>query len=336
MAGLGLALGVSWLTLPATLASTHLPGTLSWAPVVAGLSIVVVGLIDAWRGLSRDDTTPTPAALLVKLTAGLAIATLAGGAVAVLIGHVLPQPPPYRLVIMVAATLLLGAILTAVAGAGDGVPQRGRAAVAFIMATVTVALAASAGRGNLDDRDDRRVERPSAAVTTVMPTPYPAGPRHPVLRPVPVELTPAPDAPEDVPLCHRRQLTAWTQGWDSAMYQTAVAVVVANWADEPCAVAGLPSISLRQGGQQLDIVVSHRSVMAPGRLERPRRALVTAGGHVSVLLVWDGYRNQADQSTPQDLLLVVPGVADLAVRLDQGPAPFDLVAGGRISVSAWR
>lgn len=325
LAGIGL-LVVSFAPLPRI--AIRYGQSAPWLPVAALLVAVAVGLVETWRGLSRDDRRLSGSDL-----AGRAMVALGLAGVAAVLGRGLvtgsqrwsPTPP---LAIVVVEILVLTAILAVVAGWGLGAPQRTRTTAAFLLAGLAVTLAAVAPA-------PVAAPRPSAPVPSRIPV---AQTRPPVPVSPTTQAAPEPDAPaapDSVPLCRVERLTAHTMGWDMAMGKTWVSVVVRNTSSADCAVAGLPEISLLQGRTPLGLTISRESARRPGTAELPRRALARAGGTVSVLLWWPGYRNAADQTTPQALTLHAPGVGSIPVALDRGPAPFDLKDGGLVRVSAW-
>src|SRR5699024_8263612 len=122
----------------------RIPGLVEWAPTVAGLAVLAVGLLDAWRGLSHDDRLPDARAVGLRTAGGLVLAT---GALAVSVGIIgAARTTSLPVVVGVVAVLWLVStvLLAAVAGWGDGVPQRGRAAVGALTAAATLALALGA------------------------------------------------------------------------------------------------------------------------------------------------------------------------------------------------
>jgi|GEM_PF-1854851 len=301
-----------------------------WIPVAALLVVLVVGLVETWRGLSRADRHSSMADLAGRAIIGLGAAVVVGLLGRGLVSQAESWSTTAPFAVMVAQILVLTAILAIVAGWGGGAPQRGRTTVAFVVAAVTVVVAATVPAPR---------SRPSPSTPTRAPYTVPARPPAPAAtRSVASEASeppPAPAAGKAVPLCQVEQLSARTQGWDAAMGKTWVTVVVRNTSARDCAVEGLPGISLLQGQSPLELTISRESALDPGRTEKARRALVRSGGVVSVLLWWPGYRNAADRTTPQALIVHASGVGSVPVELDLGPAPFDLTSGGLVRVSAW-
>lgn len=330
VAGVGVMLFGSWLGWLAGI-GRRLPGLVEWAPIVAGVAVLLAGAMDTWRGLSRDDRTPDPESLGRRLAVGLLLAVPAVMVVALVVDTA-GRGGPLLVAVVVAAGLGVAIMMSVVAGWGDGVPQRGRVVVGAVTSLAVVILGVGIAGPTGADRARTAPTTPppvlSRPATTAVPTAVPSR--------VPSRVSTAPEASDGVGLCRVEQLTARTQGWDAAMGDTAVTVVVSNMGGRDCAVRGLPSVSLLQGRSPVALQIDHESIDRPGEVDRPRRALVRAGGQVRVLLRWDGYRSQADGRTTQALTLHAPGVGSVPVELDQGPAPFDLVDGGRVSVSGWK
>ncbi|MFW6600330.1 DUF2809 domain-containing protein [Propionibacteriaceae bacterium Y2011] len=307
-----------------------LPGHLAWAPFTASMCVLVAEVVDLLRGLSRDDGRPTAEVIMGRLVVGTPVALVSAAFALPVVGWGNRIAAPLAAAVVVAWIGVLGAMLAVVAGWRDGVPQRFRtmigigAAVAVVAASLALTYGPPGGSS------------PGPSPITTQPRPTVVD--RPTVAPPPPVTPPPPagTAAADLRPCSVAELDARTQGWDSAMFETWVTVVVTNRSGTPCAVDGLPTVSILQGRTPLELAVDHVSAERPGTVEQPHRRQVDPGGAVSVLLRWDGYRNQADLETPQALTLHAPGIGSIPVRLDQGPAPFDLMDGGSISVSAWR
>ena len=327
-AGVGVMLLGGWVDWLVNIGGRRVPELAEWAPILAGTAILLAGAADTWRGLSRDDRAPEPASVTRRMAAALVLAVPAVVVVALVVDTA-AGGGPLLVAVVVAGGFGLAILLSMVVGWGDGVPQRGRALIGSITALGVVVLGVGvAGPPGSQVAGSADVAPPTVVSRSAPPSgKLPSAPSRP---------GPAPDAAAAVPLCRVEQLAARTQGWDAAMGDTAVTVVVTNTSSRDCAVRGLPSVSLLQGRAPLRLTIDHESVDRPGHTDQPRRALVRADGEVRVLLLWAGYRAQADEQTTQALTLHAPGVGSLPVVLDQGPAPFDLLDGGQISVSGWR
>lgn len=297
-----------------------------WAAWTAGAAIVLSGLVDLVRGASRDDHRPDRDVLLGRAAVLGSLAVVAVLALTIVLQGI--GAGPVRAAVGLLALTGLGALFAAIAGHGDGVPQRGRILVGLMIALVVVLLAQLVGQRPSPARlPDPSSTRTLAPIDGTAPTPAPPVDARPV--------RPAPEAGPRVPLCAAHDLSARTQGWDAAMGDTWVSIVVTNEGARACALTGLPRIELAQGDAPLTLEIDHSSPDGTGA-ERARRVRLAPGAGATVVLGWPGYRTAADQVTPQTLTLLAPKVGAVPVILDQGPAPFDLIDGGRISISAWR
>lgn len=139
--------------------------------------------------------------------------------------------------------------------------------------------------------------------------------------------------------CRPQDLTLTGGGWDFTMGKGSMTITAHNTSTAACQLDGIPHIRIAQGGKDLDLTYEPGSAENIGQPGTPRRVGVPADGTAQVVLWWPGYRNAADQKTPQRLYAaVVPG-REVDVPLNPppggGPAHFDLVDGGRVVVSAW-
>ena len=310
--------------------------SVGWAAWLAGFAVAVAGVIDVVRGVSRDDRRLDLDTLLGRFARALVVVVpaviIVAGALS--LAQTVFGSRPVLAAVALCAVLGVAATLGGIVGQSDGVLQRSRVLAAVTLAIITVLVAHLVGPARHAD--------PYLGVNDPRTTPghVPTAdgtPELPLVRvPEPTPLSAAPDADADLPLCTADQLTGRTQGWDSAMGHSWVTIVVTNQRDRPCAVTGLPEIVLVQGAERITLDVDHESPDRSGVIERGRRALVRAGGEVAVVLGWPGHRTAADSRTPQALTLLAPEVGSIPVALDIGPAPFDLIDQGKISISGWR
>lgn len=189
-----------------------------------------------------------------------------------------------------------------------------------------------------------------AQLASPQPTPPAAGPAAAPIAPGPgeVEAAPPPAAPVEnppasVPItpdgpCVQDQLSLRVDGWDSAMGTSAARLVVTNRGSTRCHLDGYPSVRLLRGAEDLWLMTDR----AP--TPRPTRVRIAPGASAIAPLVWKGYRQQADEASPQTLVVRARGGvatdgepyarSTLQVRLT-GPR-IDLVEGAPLTVGAWR
>jgi len=161
--------------------------------------------------------------------------------------------------------------------------------------------------------------------------------RDPQARPTPVAV------PPDMPACAPEELTLQVTGFDSAMGKSGAGIRAANTASQPCALRGRPVITIVQGGDPIDlrpVPMDDRTGEVPAaalaREDPDSGAVLAPGGTATAGLFWPGYRDAADQTTPQSVsvALTVGGppipaaiTGDGTVSGSPGPAPFDLKDG---------
>lgn len=227
-----------------------------------------------------------------------------------------------------AAVVLLGRVLPA---RGEQSPATGpvrNAAGAWIAVLGVASLVALAVPW--PDSADEPVAAgppPSAVVAT------------PPAEPSPVTTTTAPPpAPVDSQTpCLPGDLTWSTTGWDAAMGSRAVTVVATHHGPHPCYLHGFAGVTLAQGGRPLHLEVIPGSMSEPGKAPTAQRVGVAPGGTALFALFWKGYGAAADQDTPQTMSVTLPGTAHSTdVPLGEQPAPFDVVEGATVQVSAWQ
>jgi hypothetical protein len=168
---------------------------------------------------------------------------------------------------------------------------------------------------------------PSAVVPTPPAEPAPA-----------TTTTVPPPAPVDAATpCLRGDLTWSTTGWDATMGSRSVTVVATQHGPHPCYLDGFADVTLAQGGRPLHLDVIPGSMSEPGKAPTAQRVGVAPGGTAFFALFWKGYGAAADQDTPQALSVTLPGTAGPTdVPLGERPAPFDVVEGATVQVSAWK
>lgn len=139
--------------------------------------------------------------------------------------------------------------------------------------------------------------------------------------------------------CRPQDLTLTGGGWDSTMGKSSMTITARNTSTHACWLDGIPLIRITQGARDLDVTYEPGSAENIGQPGSPRRVGIPASGEAHIILWWPGYRTTADQTTPQHLsVAALPGY-EVEVPLNPPPgatsAPFDLVDGGRVVVSAW-
>lgn len=196
---------------------------------------------------------------------------------------------------------------------------------------------------------DNVVPPPTPAPAPVPGTASADPTRDPQARPTPVAV------PPDMPACAPEQLTLQVTGFDSAMGKSGAGIRAANTGSQPCALRGRPVITIVQGGDPIDlrpVPMDDRTGEVPAadlaREDPDSGAVLAPGGTATAGLFWPGYRDAADQTTPQSVSVALtvggppipaPITGDGTVSGSPGPAPFDLkdgVPGGaELRVGAW-
>jgi hypothetical protein len=178
------------------------------------------------------------------------------------------------------------------------------------------------------------VEQPPTAT----PPPVEVGPRPPAppstpTIPDPTTTTPNPGVAARKP-CAATDMRLDLDGFDAAMGARVVTLRASNSSADACYLDGFAAVSLRQGGQRLDVVSGRTSSEHPGSGGRATRVGLGPGDAASATLYWRGYGAAADTTTPQTLEVTLrPGTQPLSVAV--GPQLFDLVDGGELRVGNW-
>lgn len=344
-------------TLPTALAAALLAATATLALIVAfwplllvlgGVATllacsVVVAVGASWlgRALARSGL-PGPVAGRVAWLAVLAAALAAGWVVvaeilflSVGVGRWLADPA------MGAAVASFVATWAGARWAGRGRGVAVAAAVVAVAITASLAWLVVITRSSEVD-EARRTAADSTTPAVVEPPARPApDPSLTTAPPRPASTTAPPrPATTGVPAarsCAPDDLDVRLVGWDAAMGSTSVGIRARNRSASACAVDGVPVLRLSQGGRELRLTYVPGS---PGDrfLGGARRVGIAPGGTADAAVLWRGYRNAADETTPQTLTVAVFPGRPVVVPVD-GPggsvAPFDLVDGGRVEVSGW-
>lgn len=124
-------------------------------------------------------------------------------------------------------------------------------------------------------------------------------------------------------------------GWDMTMGKSSMTVTAHNVSARACWLDGVARVRISQGASDLRLTYRVGSAEEIGRPGAPRRVGVPAGGTARAVLWWPGYRDAANQETPQRLWVTAAPGPEVEVPMGQGPAPFDLVDGGEVLVSVW-
>lgn len=124
-------------------------------------------------------------------------------------------------------------------------------------------------------------------------------------------------------------------GWDMTMGTSSMTVTAHNVSGRACWLDGVARVRISQGASDLRLTYRVGSAEQIGRPGAPRRVGVPAGGRAWAVLWWPGYRDAADQETPQRLWVAAAPGPEVEVPTGQWPAPFDLVDGGEVLVSVW-
>jgi hypothetical protein len=205
----------------------------------------------------------------------------------------------------------------------------------LVTAIVGALTAATVGVGVLPDRQDRGGEAvgPAPVPSDTSPAPMPEATVIPAPSTTPGTRPTAPSVSADV-ACGADDLSLTTTGWDAAMGLTAVTVVATNTGGSACYVEGFADITLSQGSDEVRLAVGRSAPLPDGATDPGGRVGIAPGGQARFHVTWDGYRQQADRETPQDLVVKV-AESDVPVELTDGPAPFDVVDGAEVDVGPW-
>ncbi|WP_406832684.1 DUF4232 domain-containing protein [Pedococcus sp. KACC 23699] len=138
--------------------------------------------------------------------------------------------------------------------------------------------------------------------------------------------------------CAASDLALTAEGWDSAMGSTAMSVVATNTSSTPCWVRGYPQVRLAQGGTDLNLSLTRSPTHRWGNgdvVPDRRIGLAAHGGRASFDLWWKGYRQAADQQTPQSMTVSTPGTGPMVLGLS-APYLLDVVADAEVTVMRWK
>ncbi|MCE1179741.1 MAG: DUF4232 domain-containing protein [Micrococcales bacterium] len=239
-----------------------------------------------------------------------------------------------------AAVLLATASVTVAVAAAIALTDRPGRVVAAVLAITCWAVLTAAGVVSViaGVRDGRA----AAAAQPPAVTPDPLPPPSPNSTARPTASTPATTAsadPAGVPAarpCTDGDLTLSLEGWDATMGKSAVTLRARNRAQQACWVEGFAQVTLRQKARTLRLTQSGGSSVSIGQPGTPRRVGIAPGASATAVLWWPGYRDAADSVSPQTFLAQVTSAGrPIHVPLQGQPAPFDLVDGGSLVVSAW-
>ncbi len=136
--------------------------------------------------------------------------------------------------------------------------------------------------------------------------------------------------------CGIDDLSLANHGWDAATGNTATAITATNVTDQPCLLGGWPQLKLGTT-TPTPLTFARVSRDAAGQSAPPARLVLAPGQGATTSLWWRGYRNAADQRTPQRLILRFGSGDWREIPLDAGagPAPFDVIAGAEIEIGSW-
>lgn len=170
--------------------------------------------------------------------------------------------------------------------------------------------------------------------------PAPTSPRHGI-PPASESAQSAPDhlPPAGLSACRLDALRLSVTGWDAFTGNSVARIVATNTGDSPCALVGRPVIDIEQGGEDLRV----RNEPLPAYRAATSAPLdgtgLAPGDSASAGLFWPGYRNAADQETPESVRIRLTAAGGWAPARTApgapGPAPFDLVEGAVIQVGLW-
>ncbi|SDP52212.1 Protein of unknown function [Pedococcus dokdonensis] len=308
------------------------------APLVLAVSACwLVGL--AW-GLDRLHRRAAPgestgATLLVSSAAAVTGAALALSAFALVYqlgGKGQLVLPPLGALLGVLAVVALARVPR------SGTTLAVGAAVVAVLVGAGVMASFDAGRDSVRSlRDAFHPWVPTAAEVAESANPQPPpgeGPRPPGV-PAPSPTTKRTPVVKASRPCGPTDLTLQATGWDAAMGDTSVTIVATNQSSTACWVQGHPSLRLLQGGVDLHLEVGTPKTSAYGEPLRAQRVGVAPGGDALFGWWWKGYRNAADQETPQTVVLDLGRGAPLRLELPRDPHLVDVVDGAKVDVTPW-
>jgi hypothetical protein len=304
------------------------------ALLLATLAVTLTGLAWSLDRLHRR-AVPGAAPLTAWLTSvAAALMAVVGGTAAVwvwlgVVGHlwawflvVLGPLAAVTLTVAVARSRRPQGQALAVAGAGV-------AAVGCLILVVSSDSARDSLRAiGSELRPDLPADAPAAPPSPPTPSPQPT-------------TVPSPTTPPEVPVtasrpCAATDLTLSATGWDSAMGTSAVTLVATNRAASACWLEGWPDLRLLQGGDDLRLDVGHPARGASGQPLSPRRVAVPPGGEASLGWWWKGYRQMADQRTPQTVVLSLQDGGEVRLGLVDPGHLVDVIEGAPVDVTPWQ
>ena len=104
-----------------------------------------------------------------------------------------------------------------------------------------------------------------------------------------------------------------------------------------CTLDGYPALTIDQNGHQLHVSVDHASPhLQPA--DGPAEIRLEPKASAWAALFWRGYRTAADQTSAQEVHVVLAdGATDVAAlgTYVRGAPPFDLIDGGSMTVDRW-
>lgn len=345
------ALAMAWATastvcLLGSLAAWWESGHPRRAWVVTGLSLAVAGAVVA-------TISPLVAYAFVRVSAVLWSLLARAPEQALAVGFLIVLAAP-GFTAVASALLVSRALLTEPAPTESGAPRPERAVAALSRGSGTSAIGWSA---------------PAVLVIVLLgtwatlpgrvPAPAPAPAR--TIAHEPVELPGSRLPPEDpgpwvppepetiparIPPCTEDQLEVSIGGWSGMMGDTGAMIEALNVGDVACGLTGRPTLAITQGGEPIEL--RHELLREDAEITDPAVGAVLATGETARAgLYWPGYRNAADQETPQQATVhLSPGSPAMPADLgsadgggEVGPAPFDIKAGidggAEIQVGVW-
>jgi hypothetical protein len=331
-AGLAGLLTFVWL---GWLAATFAVWLFAGAPFVLAVAVTwLAGLTSALDRMYRR-AVPVEAPGVTLLVSGAAatgavVGAFAGVALVVVVdarwGLVLPP-----------LGLILGVVVvTAVArvpnGGGPALAVSGTVVAALVCAVVVGVT--DGGRDTLRTlRDEFHPDVPAATAAPVhvepIPTPLPPGPS-----PSPTTRHTRPPVKADRP-CGPTDLELRATGWDSAMGDSSVTILATNRSVSACWVEGYPQLRLFQGADDLSLDVGHPRRGPSGQDLAVARIGVRPGERATFGWWWKGYRQQADQHTPQTVVLNLGVGKEVRLELPGDPYLVDVVEGAKVDVTPW-
>jgi hypothetical protein len=160
--------------------------------------------------------------------------------------------------------------------------------------------------------------------------------------------------PKGLPACTPSDLEISVGGWSAAMGNSGAMISATNRGARSCVLTGTPHLEITQGGKRIELKEEPLTGQDDGSAKARKHAGkvgLRPGDSASAPLFWPGYRNAADQKTPQQVTvrLTDDGEAVRATLEPMGegtapdepaPAPFDLkvgVPGGaEIQIGHWQ